>query len=165
MCYLMKQRFFSLGGAFHVKDEQGRDVFEVQGAALSFGHRLTFRDASGGELAFIRQKLLNARRRPVPVLMRGVACGAYELTADDGARRFKLRRQLDKRQARTATRPTACVCDGCGGRCTLRAAIEQPNASAGTDTISFQMGSGVQHITVNGLLPVISDPVVIDGTT
>ena len=59
MRYLMRQKFFSLGGTFHVKDEQGRDVFLVEGAAFSFGRQLTFRDAAGNELAFIRQKLLS----------------------------------------------------------------------------------------------------------
>ena len=59
MRYLMKQKFFSLGGAFYIKNEQGQDVFAVEGAAFSFGHQLTFRDMAGNELAFIRQKLLS----------------------------------------------------------------------------------------------------------
>jgi len=59
MRYVMQQRLFSLGGKFHVRDEHGRDVFTVEGAAFSFGDQLTFRDAAGGDLAFIRQKLLS----------------------------------------------------------------------------------------------------------
>lgn len=59
MRYVMQQRLFSLGGRFHIRDEHGQDVFAVEGAAFSFGHQLTFRDASGGDLAFIRQKLLS----------------------------------------------------------------------------------------------------------
>ena len=59
MRYLMKQKFFSLGGAFHIKNDHSQDVFSVEGAPLSFGHQLTFRDMSGNELAFIRQKLLS----------------------------------------------------------------------------------------------------------
>lgn len=55
----MKQKFFSLGGAFYIKNNLGQDVFSVEGAAFSFGHQLTFRDLSGNELAFIRQKLLS----------------------------------------------------------------------------------------------------------
>ena len=58
MRYLMKQKLFSLGGAFYIKNDQGQEVFSVEGAAFSFGHQLTFRDMSGNELAFIRQKLL-----------------------------------------------------------------------------------------------------------
>lgn len=33
MRYLMRQKFFSLGGRFHIKDVQGRDVFLVVTAA------------------------------------------------------------------------------------------------------------------------------------
>lgn len=59
MRYLMKQKFFSLGGAFYIKNEHGQDVFSVEGAPFSFGRQLTFRDMSGNELALIRQKLLS----------------------------------------------------------------------------------------------------------
>jgi uncharacterized protein YxjI len=59
MRYLMKQKFFSLGGAFYIKSEQGQDVFSVESVLLSFGRQLTFRDMAGNELAFIRQKLLS----------------------------------------------------------------------------------------------------------
>lgn len=59
MRYVLKQRLFYLGGAFNIGNEQGEGVFSVEGAAFSFGHQLTFRDAAGGELAFIRQKLLS----------------------------------------------------------------------------------------------------------
>jgi uncharacterized protein YxjI len=59
MRYVLKQKLFSLGGAFYVKNEQGEDVFLVEGAAISLGRQLTFRDAAGNELAFIRQKLLS----------------------------------------------------------------------------------------------------------
>ena len=56
--------------------------------------------------------------------------------------------------------------DGVGdGPCTLRAAIEQANATGGTDTINFSIGTGVQTITPVSALPTISDPVTIDGTT
>lgn len=59
MRYLMKQKVFSLGGTFHIRNEQGQDVFSVEGAAFSFGHQLTFYDMRGTELAFIRQKLFS----------------------------------------------------------------------------------------------------------
>lgn len=59
MRYLMKQKLFSLGGAFHVKNDQEQDVFLVEGAVFSFGHQLTFRDMAGNELAYIKQKLLS----------------------------------------------------------------------------------------------------------
>jgi uncharacterized protein YxjI len=59
MRYVMKQKLFSWGDDFYIRDEQGRDVFLVDGKALSFGDQLSFRDLSGGELAFIRQKLFS----------------------------------------------------------------------------------------------------------
>ncbi|HEX8176164.1 MAG TPA: Calx-beta domain-containing protein [Pyrinomonadaceae bacterium] len=47
----------------------------------------------------------------------------------------------------------------------LRKAIIDANASAGADTITFQIGSGLQTIQPLSALPTITDPVTIDGTT
>lgn len=49
--------------------------------------------------------------------------------------------------------------------CTLRAALEQANADAGTDTIGFAVGSGPVTIAPGRALPTVDDSVVIDGTT
>jgi CSLREA domain-containing protein len=57
------------------------------------------------------------------------------------------------------------VCDDGTGACTLRAAIQQANQTLGADTITFQIGTGVQTITPLSALPSIDDPVTIDGTT
>ena len=58
------------------------------------------------------------------------------------------------------------ACDDGGGRCTLRAAIEQANAIVGPDSISFNIpGSGAHTIRPASALPVITDPAVIDGYT
>ena len=59
MRYIMKQRLFSWGDDFFIKDESGRDAFFVDGKALSFGDQLSFQDISGSELAFIKQRLLS----------------------------------------------------------------------------------------------------------
>ena len=59
MRYILKQKLFSLGGAFYIKDDQDRDVFLVEGKIFSFGHQLSFRDMDGNELAYIQQKLLS----------------------------------------------------------------------------------------------------------
>ena len=59
MRYILKQKFFSLGGAFYIKNDEGQDVFHVQGKVLSFGHQFSFEDMAGNELAYIRQKLLS----------------------------------------------------------------------------------------------------------
>lgn len=58
MRYIMKQKFFSWGDDFYIKDEQGQDVFYVDGKVFSLGDKLSFQDMSGNELAFISQKLL-----------------------------------------------------------------------------------------------------------
>jgi uncharacterized protein YxjI len=55
----MKQRLFSWGDDFFIKDESGRDVFFVDGRALSLANQLSFQDLAGNELAFIKQRLLS----------------------------------------------------------------------------------------------------------
>ncbi|MFN7929756.1 MAG: CARDB domain-containing protein, partial [Blastocatellia bacterium] len=49
--------------------------------------------------------------------------------------------------------------------CTLRAAIEEANATAAADTITFTIGTGQQTILLNTPLPDITNPVTIDGTS
>ena len=57
MRYVMKQKLFSWGDDFLIKDENGRDAFFVDGKAFSLGKQLSFQDMAGNELAFIKQKL------------------------------------------------------------------------------------------------------------
>jgi CSLREA domain-containing protein len=58
------------------------------------------------------------------------------------------------------------VCNDGTGNCTLRAAIQQANATSGTDTIAFQIpGAGLHTIAPSTALPTITDPVIIDGYT
>jgi uncharacterized protein YxjI len=59
MRYVMKQKLFGWGDDFRIKNETGQDVFFVDGRAFSIGHKLSFQDLNGYELAFIRQKLLS----------------------------------------------------------------------------------------------------------
>jgi uncharacterized protein YxjI len=59
MIYLMKQKLFSWGDDFTIKDDSGQDRFFVDGKAFSLGNQLSFQDMGGNELAFIRQKLLS----------------------------------------------------------------------------------------------------------
>ncbi|HEY7115383.1 MAG TPA: LURP-one-related family protein [Tepidisphaeraceae bacterium] len=59
MRYVMKQKLWSWGADFTIKDDAGRDHFFVDGKALSIGDKLSFQDMAGNELAFIRQKLLS----------------------------------------------------------------------------------------------------------
>ena len=58
MKYQMRQKFFSFGDKFMIKDQDGRDVFFVDGKAFSWGDKLSFQDAdTRQEIAFIAQKL------------------------------------------------------------------------------------------------------------
>ena len=59
MRLVMRERIWSLGGRYDIRDEQGNDVYCVEGKVFSFGDKLTFSSASGAELARIDQKLLN----------------------------------------------------------------------------------------------------------
>jgi uncharacterized protein YxjI len=54
----MKQKWFSFGDDFAIRDAEGRDVFHIDGKVFSIGDQLTFEDPSGRELALIDQKLL-----------------------------------------------------------------------------------------------------------
>jgi len=47
--------------------------------------------------------------------------------------------------------------------CTLRAAIQEANASAGADTITFNIGAGTQGINLNSVLPPITETLTIDA--
>jgi uncharacterized protein YxjI len=58
MRYQMKQKLFSWGDDFTIKDAAGNDCYFVDGRAFSIGDKLSFQDMAGRELAFIRQKLL-----------------------------------------------------------------------------------------------------------
>jgi uncharacterized protein YxjI len=59
MKYLLKQKLFAFGDDFHIRSEQGENVFFVDGRAFSIGDKLSFQDLQGNELVFIRQKLLS----------------------------------------------------------------------------------------------------------
>ena len=56
--YQMKEKGISWGDDYVVRDEQGREVFFIDGKAWSLGSKLSFQDMQGNELAFISQKLL-----------------------------------------------------------------------------------------------------------
>ena len=59
MRYLMREKVFSWGDDFTIRDEAGNDVFLVDGKAFSFGDKLSFQDMAGNELAFIKQKVFS----------------------------------------------------------------------------------------------------------
>ena len=59
MRYVMKQKVFTLGDKFSIRNQNDEEAFVVNGAVLSLGHKLSFEDPQGNELLFITQKLLS----------------------------------------------------------------------------------------------------------
>lgn len=57
MRYVMKEKMLAWGDDFTIQDENGRDVYFVDGKAFSFGDQLSFQDMKGNELAYIKQKV------------------------------------------------------------------------------------------------------------
>lgn len=58
MRFQIRQKIFSFGDNFTVKDEQGNDHYMVQGKVFSLGDKLTLMDMQGRELYYIEQQLL-----------------------------------------------------------------------------------------------------------
>ena len=59
MRYVMKQKIFTFGDDFVIRDESGTDRFIVDGKVFSIGAKLSFQNPEGHELAFIKQRLLS----------------------------------------------------------------------------------------------------------
>jgi uncharacterized protein YxjI len=59
MRYVMKQKMLSWGDDFTIRDEGGRQAYDVDGKVFSFGDRLVFKDSDGAEVAEINQRLLS----------------------------------------------------------------------------------------------------------
>ena len=54
----IKEKVFSWGDKFFVKDALGEDKYVVQGEVFSLGKKLHIYDMLGREVAFIKQELL-----------------------------------------------------------------------------------------------------------
>jgi uncharacterized protein YxjI len=55
--YVMRQKIWTLADRFVIKDDTNTPVFYVKGKLFSVGHKLSFLDVDGNELAFISQRL------------------------------------------------------------------------------------------------------------
>ncbi len=53
----IKEKVFSWGDKFTVKDEAGRDKYVVEGEVFSWGKKLHVYDMNGCEIAFIKQEV------------------------------------------------------------------------------------------------------------
>jgi len=58
MRYVIRQKIFSLGDSFNIKNEFGNDIFVVRQQLLSFGKKLRIYDLLDNELCYIEQRLL-----------------------------------------------------------------------------------------------------------
>ncbi|OYP28274.1 LURP-one-related/scramblase family protein [Rhodopirellula sp. MGV] len=59
MRYQMRQKIFSFGDDFTIKDSDGNDVYFVDGKAFSIGDKASFQDMQRRELLKIEQKVLS----------------------------------------------------------------------------------------------------------
>lgn len=57
MKYKIRQKMFSLGDKFIIRDEEDRDVFIVKSQLLSIGKKLRIFDLDGNEVCYIEQQL------------------------------------------------------------------------------------------------------------
>jgi uncharacterized protein YxjI len=57
MRYQIRQRVFSFGDSFTIKDGYGNDAFRVRGKVFSLGNKLTIESLNGEELVYIEQQL------------------------------------------------------------------------------------------------------------
>lgn len=57
MRFVVRQKVFSFGDNFTIKDEHGNDHFIVRGKVFALGDKLRIYDMAGNELFYIEQKL------------------------------------------------------------------------------------------------------------
>lgn len=57
MRYQIKQKVFSFGDSFTIKDDKGNDRYIVKGKVFSFGNKLRMYNMKGQELVYIEQKI------------------------------------------------------------------------------------------------------------
>jgi uncharacterized protein YxjI len=59
----MRQKFWTFGDRFLIKDESGNDVYQIVGKFFALADSLSFQDMHGRESAHIIQKLISFKRR------------------------------------------------------------------------------------------------------
>ncbi|MBL7257637.1 LURP-one-related family protein [Actinoplanes sp. LDG1-01] len=59
--FVIREKFFSIGGDFDVLDEHGTKVFHVDGKVLSVRDKVVIEDASGQEVATLHRHLVSLR--------------------------------------------------------------------------------------------------------
>jgi uncharacterized protein YxjI len=59
MRYKIRQRIFSFGDNFTIRDQYENDRFEVRGKVFSFGDKLRIYDMAGNEIVYIEQEMFH----------------------------------------------------------------------------------------------------------
>ncbi len=59
----IKQKVFSIGAKFNITNENGEEIYRVEGEIFTLGRKLHVYDTSGEEVAFVQQKLLSIMPR------------------------------------------------------------------------------------------------------
>ena len=57
MRYAIKQKIFSFGDKFAIRDENGNECYQVKGKVFALGNKLRIYDMADNELIYIEQKL------------------------------------------------------------------------------------------------------------
>ncbi|WP_291632386.1 LURP-one-related family protein [Clostridium sp.] len=57
MKFYIREKVFSIGDNFNIKDVSGKDVFNVMGKIFSIGNKLRIYDMDNNEIVYIEQKL------------------------------------------------------------------------------------------------------------
>ncbi|MBN1515295.1 LURP-one-related family protein [Candidatus Sumerlaeota bacterium] len=55
----MRQKIWSFGDQFTIKNEQGENCYEVKGRIFTLGDQLAVNDMDGNKLAFIKQRIFS----------------------------------------------------------------------------------------------------------
>lgn len=58
MRFQIRQKIFSFGDNFTIKDQDDRDCYQVQGKVFSLGDKLSLQDMYGNELYYIEQQIM-----------------------------------------------------------------------------------------------------------
>lgn len=59
MKYQIRQRVFSLGDSYNIKDELDNERFRVRSELFTLGHKTRIEDMEGNELVYIKQELFH----------------------------------------------------------------------------------------------------------
>jgi len=59
MKFYVNEKFFSVHRKFYVKDENGKDVYEISSKIISIGDKTTIKDMNGKEISYIEQRMIH----------------------------------------------------------------------------------------------------------